>query len=203
MGLTALLMAGGKGSRLKVQEEKPLLQVSGKPMIEYVLNALKGAHKVNDVIVTVSKYTPKTAAFVRKLRLKAFQTPGKGFCLDTRYAIEKLKLRTVLTICADLPLVTSELIDKVATHYERCGKPALTVMTPLETYKKLGLNADYVFTVKERKLVPVGINVIDGRRIKEKTLDQEVFIVDDARIVVNVNTLEDLKTVELILRQKV
>jgi adenosylcobinamide-phosphate guanylyltransferase len=202
MGVTALLMAGGEGSRLKAVGEKPLLKAGGKLMIERVLEALKGAEKVEDIIVTVSKHTPKTAAFARNHSLKVLQTPGRGFCLDARYAIKKLRLKTVLTICADLPLVTSEFIDKVLTHYEQSKKPALTVMAPLETYTKFGLTVDYVFTIKGRKLVPVGINVVDGKRIKEKVLDEEILVVDDERVVVNVNTSEDLRIAEIMLKLK-
>jgi len=199
MGVTALLMAGGEGTRLKTQGEKPLLKVGDKPMIECVLNALKDAKKVDEIIVASSKLTPKTAAFARKQSLKVLQTPGKGFCLDARFAIKKLKLGTVLTICADLPLIKSEFIDKVITHYEQCKKPALTVMAPLENYKKFGLSADYVFEIDGKNLVPVGVNVVDGKRIGEKELEEEILVVDDERVVVNVNTLDDVRIAERVL----
>jgi len=202
MGVTALLMAGGEGSRLKTEGEKPLLKIGGKTMIEYVLEALKGAKKVDNIIVTISNHTPKTAAFARKQCLKVLQTPGKGFCLDARYAIKKLKLGTVLTICADLPLITSEFIDKVITHYEQSKKPALTVMAPLKIYTKFGLSADYIFNVEGKNLVPLGVNVIDGKRIKEKELEEEILVIDDARVAVNVNTFEDLRVAELMLQPR-
>jgi adenosylcobinamide-phosphate guanylyltransferase len=201
MGITALLMAGGKGTRLKTEEEKPLLKIGGKPMIEHVLEALKETEKVEEVIVAVSKHTPKTAAFARKRSLKVVQTPGKGFCLDARYAIKRLKLGTVLTICADIPLITREFIDKVITHYEQSQKPALTVMAPLETCKKLRLSTDYIFESDGKNLVPVGINVIDGKRISEGMLEEEVLIIDDKRIAVNVNTFKNLKVAEFMLQQ--
>jgi len=34
MSVTALVMAGGKGIRMKREEEKPLLKIGGKPLIE-------------------------------------------------------------------------------------------------------------------------------------------------------------------------
>jgi adenosylcobinamide-phosphate guanylyltransferase len=202
MGVTALLMAGGRGVRLKVQCEKPLLEVCGKPMIQWVLESLRGARKVDDIIVAVSKHTPKTAEFVREQALKVFQSPGRGFCYDAKYAIKKLMLETVLTICADLPLITSEFIDKIIAHYEISKKPALTVMAPLETYRKYGLRAEYAFEINGRKLVPLGLNIVDGKRIKEKRLDEEIFIVDDAKFIVNVNTLMDKRIAELMLCTK-
>jgi len=202
MGVTALLMAGGEGTRLKTRGEKPLLKVGGKPMIERVLGALKDAKKVDEIIVVSSKHTPKTAAFARKHSLKVLQTLGKGFCLDARYAIKRLELGTVLTICADLPLITSEFIDQVITHYELCKKPALTVMAPLQNYKKFGLSADYVFEIEGKNQVPVGVNVVDGKRIREKELEEEILIVNDERVVMNVNTLKDQKIAERMLKLK-
>lgn len=116
-----------------------------------------------------------------------------------RYAIRKLKLGIVLTVSADLPLITEEFIDNVLTYYERCGKPALTVAVPLEIYESMGLRVSYIFDAGGRKLVPLGINVIDGSRIMEERIDEEIFIVDDARLAVNVNTLKDRRIAELTL----
>jgi len=196
MGVTALLMAGGKGTRLKSRGEKPLLEVGGKPMIERVIEALKGATKVEDIIVVVSRYTPQTAAFVRRQSLKVLQSPGKGFCLDAKYAIKKLKLGATLTICADLPLITSEFIDEVVTFYEQCKKPALTVTIPQELYAKYGLSSDYVYNYNGRNLIPIGVNVVDGKRIREKYLDEEILVIDDVKVAVNVNTPEDMRIAE-------
>ncbi len=41
MGVTALIMAGGKGSRMDLLNEKPLIELDGKPIITYVLDSLK------------------------------------------------------------------------------------------------------------------------------------------------------------------
>jgi adenosylcobinamide-phosphate guanylyltransferase len=202
MGVTALVMAGGKGTRMKSKEEKPLLRVGGKPLIKHVLNALKDAKKVDEIIVAVSEHTPKTASMVKRFSVKVLKTPGKGFCLDAQYAIKQLKLDTVLTISADLPLITSEVIDEVIERYEQCGKPALTVMLPSKIYKRPGLDVDYVFEVNGRSLTPVGINVVDGRKINEARLEEEIFVIPQEEIAVNVNRLEDLKIAECLFKRK-
>ena len=196
MGVTALVMAGGKGTRMKSKEEKPLLRVGGKPLIEHVLNALKDAKKVDEIIVAVSEHTPKTASMAKGFSVKVLKTPGKDFVSDVQYAIKKLKLNTVLTISADLPLIVSEVIDEIIERYERCGKPALTVAVPVEICKRLGLDADYTFEAECKDLVPVGINVVDGKRIDEDTLEEEILVIQREEIAVNVNKLEDLKIAE-------
>jgi len=196
MGVTVLVMAGGKGTRMKLQEEKPLLNVCGKSMIERVLDALKDAEKVDEIVVAVSKHTPKTAKMMEKFPVKVLETPGKDYVLDTQYAVKKLKLGTVMTISADLPLVTGKIIDEVVGRYEQCGKPALTVAVPAETRERLGLKADYILETGGRRLVPAGINVIDGKSVDEKELEEETFVIDREEIAVNVNTPEDLKIAE-------
>lgn len=203
MGVTALVMAGGKSTRMKSEEEKPILRVGGKPLIEHVLNALREAKKVDEIIVAVSEHTPKTAIIVKRLSVKVLKTPERGFCLDAQYAIKKLKLDTVLTISADLPLITSEIIDEVIERFEKCGKPALTVTVPPKIYKRLGLDADYVFEINGRSLAPAGINVIDGKRINEAWLEEEIIVIPQEEIAVNVNMLKDLKIAERLFKRKI
>ena len=54
MGVTALVMAGGKGTRMRLAEEKPLIKVCGKPVIEYVIAALRNAKKIDSIVVATS-----------------------------------------------------------------------------------------------------------------------------------------------------
>lgn len=193
MGVTALLMAGGKGTRMALRIEKPLLKVGGKPMIEHVLEALRNVEKVDEIVIAVSEHTPKTAKFVKGFSVKILKTPGKDYVSDMKYAIKKLKLDTVVTLSADLPLVTGKIIDRIIEKYGQSNKPALTVVVPLETKERLGLDGEYVLVAGNRRLVPVGINVIDGRGIEEEELEDEIFIIDDEEVAVNVNTIHDLE----------
>ena len=112
------------------------------------------------------------------------------------YAVKRLKLQTVLAVAADLPLITGETIDDIVERYEQCGKPALTVVVSMETKEKLGLGREYAFEVKNKLVVPAGINVIDGRRIDEKELDEETCVVDRKEVAVNINTIQELRIAE-------
>jgi adenosylcobinamide-phosphate guanylyltransferase len=196
MGVTALLMAGGKGSRMALSQEKPLLKVSGKPMIEHVIMSLKNAKDIDETVVVVSKHTPKTTELIKGFPVKILETPGEGYVPDMEYAVKKLKLKTVLTISADLPLVTGEVIDGIIERYRRCNKPALTVAVPMETKERLGLGVEYALEAGDKRLVPAGINVIDGRRIDEGELEEEIYVIDDEKVAVNVNTPHDLEIAE-------
>lgn len=202
MGVTALVMAGGKGTRMALHEEKPLLKVGGRPMIEHVLGALKNAKKVDEIVVAVSKHTPKTARLVKRLSVRVLKTPGGGYVSDVEYAVRKLKLNTVFTISADLPLITGEVIDEIIERYERCGKPALTVVVRMETKERFGLEGGYVLKVGNNRLVPAGMNVIDGRKIDGRELEEEIYVIDREEVAVNVNTLRELGVAERLFMER-
>jgi adenosylcobinamide-phosphate guanylyltransferase len=202
MSVTALIMAGGKGARMVIQEEKPMLKVGGKTIIEHVLTALKNAEKVKSVVVAVSDYTPKTAKLMAMFPVKVIKTPGKEYVFDMGYAVRKLKLQTVLAIAADLPLITGETIDNIVERYEQCGMPALTVVVPMETKKRLGLYREYAFEVENRLVIPAGINVIDGRKIGEKELGEEICVIDSEEVAVNVNTVKELRIAESLFTKR-
>ena len=130
---------------MKLALEKPLIKVCGKPIVEYVLAALKDAKKIDSIVVATSTCTPKTTELIKKLGFQVLETPGKDYVSDMGYAVRALKLGVFLAIAADLPLVRGEMIDAVVERYERCGKPALTVAVPLETKAKLGMCIEYSF----------------------------------------------------------
>lgn len=202
MGLTALVMAGGRGSRMKLRVEKPLLNIVGRPMIEHVINVLKASKNVGDIIVAISRYTPRTAERVKMLSVKTVETPGESYVADTQHAIKKLKLGKVLVVAADLPLITSRIIEQVAKYCEESSKPAISVMCPIEVFERLGLKPEYEYEVRGRVVAPVGLNVIDGARIDESKMDEEILVLDDQLLAINVNTVEDAKMAERRLREE-
>lgn len=192
MTVTALVMAGGKGTRMTLNVEKPMLPVGGQPVIRLVLNALKKAKRVDSIVVAVSHHTPKTAQYLRSSNIKIVETPGREYVSDMSYAVKGLNLQTVLTVAADLPLLTGEIVDDILGRYFASGKSALAVVVPLETKSKLGMSLGYAFECGEKRVVPAGINVNDGCKIDESELEQEIYVMDKVEVAINVNTVEEL-----------
>ena len=145
------------------------------------------------IVVASTPYTPLHTEEAKRLGVETIITPGKGFHEDMRFAIRTLRLRDVLVISSDLPLVTAATIEQAVEEYRASGKSALAVMAPAELYAGLGVKPDYVLKIGDRDLVPVGINLIDGRRIDEGELDQAEMIVTSDEIALNVNTVHDLE----------
>ncbi len=173
---------------MQARVEKPLLEIAEKSMLEWVLTALKRSKSIDEIIVAVSPATPQTAHAARKLGARLAETPGHGYGADMKHAISKLKLGDTLVVSADLPFLKSEISDRAIKEYWKSRKPSLSVMIPLEICEKIGSKPQYFFEIEGKNLVPIGLNIINGHRIREPELDQAIMIVDCMELAINVNS---------------
>jgi adenosylcobinamide-phosphate guanylyltransferase len=187
--LNALVMAGGKGGRLGSKGEKPLVSFRGKPIIEYVLDALRGSRYIERVIVATSGHTKNTKKFLDSKSIETIETEGKDYVEDLVYAVERLRLGRTLVVSSDLPLITSREIDFVVREYLDQTCPAMAVMAPLRVFERYGIEPSLAMG----DLVPVGLNIVDGRDLNG---EERVLVVEKPEFAFNVNTLEDLKRIE-------
>ena len=171
--------------------EKPLLEVSGKSMLQLVIEVLKQT-SVDRIVVASSTNTPATSIEARRLGVEVLVTPGDGFEEDMRFAIRQLSLGDVLVVSADLPFITADIVERAVQKYRSSRKPALAVMAKPEVYEEIGSKPQYLFKVDGQDFVPVGINMVDGKHIDEGELDQTIFVIESGDAVLNVNTSTEL-----------
>ncbi|MGB9979018.1 NTP transferase domain-containing protein [Methanobacterium sp.] len=191
--VTALIMAGGKGTRMELDVEKPLVEINGKPMIHYVIEALKNTNKISNIIVATSKNTPETRNFLNKQGIAIIETPGGGYVHDLGFIISNFDLDDVLlTITADLPLVNSDILNYVLEEYEKSKKPAMSVLVPMHIFEEYGIKPTMVF----ENLIPSGLNIL---RSINKTQDEKVLIIERIELALNINTCEDIKLLKKLL----
>lgn len=195
---TALIMAGGKGTRLKLDYEKPMVKVNTKPMISYVIEALMGSTYIDKILVAVSPNTPCTADYVKKYPVKIVKTKGNGYIedlsdiLSNRTYIEKNEV--VMTIVADLPFITSEQLDDVLHNYHLRAKPAMCVSVPEHLFDKYNIKPTMVY----KGLVPTGVNLLLANTEEQ---DQTIYISDNVELAFNINTLSDLNLSERYIKK--
>lgn len=194
-------MAGGKGTRMNFEGEKPLLSIQGKPMIQYVFKAVIASREVDVLVIATSRHTPKTTDFVKKNGLKVIETPGEGYVEDLGFIMDELSTDTsnvnlqtnnddtVITISADLPLITGEIIDEVIMEYRNSGKPAMCAAVPLEFFTEYNLKPHMVMGDK----VPSGLNIL---RRNNNQQDEEVLELRKFELALNINSPEDLISLE-------
>jgi len=194
--VTALIMAGGKGTRMQCTTEKPLIELGGIPMIQYVIEALSASKGVSEIIVVTSPNTPETAEFVRNMGYKFFQTPGNGYVEDLQFFISENYSNNpnhvILTIAADMPLIKSETIDHVLNEYEMCEKLAMCIAVPVDVFQEHGLKPSIVLG----DVVPSGLNIL---RSNNKQQDEEVLKLGKIELAVNINSCEDIVVLEEVL----
>jgi adenosylcobinamide-phosphate guanylyltransferase len=205
MGFAGLVMAGGRGSRLGVGVEKPLLPICGEAMLKRVVKALKSSKFVEAVFIAVSEWTPNTKREAERLGI-VIETGGLGYVDDLREALRVVwagyGFKDVVVASSDLPLLDGELIDDVVKRYVESGREALTVVVDREAYEGLGFDAEYLIECEGKLAVPVGLNVLRADLVDRKdVLEEEVYLHPRVERLVNVNTIEEAKRAEEILRR--
>lgn len=186
----AIVMAGGRGTRLKVNVEKPLFKLHAKPLIKYVLDNISSSKLVEDVVIAVSPNTQETIKYLKSLNgnFQILNTSGIDYLNDLSYILtlfeSKSKKDTLLFINADLPFVSGETIDFILTNYLESSKDSLSAQVPVEIFKKLDLKYSYEFN----GVVPSGVNVL---RSVNEIQDEDQLILPKIELALNINTLKD------------
>lgn len=191
----AILMAGGRGTRLKVPCEKPLFKLHDKPLIKFVLDNLKSSKLIDKIVIAVSPHTRETTDYLKSLEddFQILDTSGKDYLTDLSYILDYFekysKDGTLLFINADLPFISSETIDYVLDCYFKSDKDALSVVVPVEIFNDLGLKYSYEFDGN----VPSGLNVLRSENIIQ---DEDQLVLPKVELALNINTIPDSKVAE-------
>jgi adenosylcobinamide-phosphate guanylyltransferase len=176
-----------------------MVTIFGRKLIEYVALALEES-SVESIYVATTENVPLTRAWALDWNLSVVDTPGMGFVPDMISAVNGVEVADpIMVIMADLPLITSELIDTIIEVYEERPEPALSTHTPLDLHSRLGRRPDSLFNYRGQLIVPSGINVLDGGEIEREQEDYHL-IMERIELAVNVNVAEDLRLCERILQ---
>ncbi len=176
-----------------------MVTIFGRRLIEYVALALEES-SVERIYVATTDNVPLTRAWALDWNLSVLDTPGRGFVPDMISAVKAAEVTDpILIIMADLPLITSELIDSIIEVYKERPEPALSTHTPLDLHRRLGRRPDSLFNYHGQLIVPSGINVLDGGEIEREQEDYHL-IMERIELALNVNVAEDLRLCERILQ---
>jgi adenosylcobinamide-phosphate guanylyltransferase len=204
MKVPALIMAGGKGKRMSLPVEKPLLSFLGKPLLDWVTEAVASAEKVSDFYVVTSGNTPETEKHCKNKGWKFLRTDAKGYHSDLKQAVRDAGLASaVLTIPADLPAVTGRFLDKIVNTFEVCGKDFLAVFVPIKKREEMGLSISSTDEYAGVWHAVSGVNIVNGAKIQEEgKIETSAIITEETEVLLNINTLKDLEIAEKIMQEK-
>ncbi|MDT2848880.1 bifunctional UDP-N-acetylglucosamine diphosphorylase/glucosamine-1-phosphate N-acetyltransferase GlmU [Vagococcus carniphilus] len=121
----AIILAAGKGSRMKSSLYKVLHPVAGKPMVEHVIEQVE-AINVDEIVTIVGFGAEMVKDHLGERSKYALQTEqlGTGHAVLATADLLKDKKGTTLVICGDTPLLTSDTLDKLVKHHEETNAKA-------------------------------------------------------------------------------
>jgi len=187
--MIGIIMAGGKGSRMKLAEEKLLLKYK-KPIILRVNEALCDSDCFSKIIFITSPNSPKTKKLLQKNNYEIFETSGMGYVEDLNLVLKSLNDSVFIT-SADLPLLDSEIIKKIVNLYG-LNNTWTTILVTKNFLESLGMSSDYNITFENQICNYTGISIINSKKISNlENIEENFVIVDDKRIGFNVNTKQD------------
>ncbi len=133
MEIKSVILAAGKGTRMKSDIPKVLHKIFEKPLLGYVLDSVKDITTENFVIV--GHHAEEVKEYVEKNYNNAktvLQTPqlGTGHAVSMVCPYLEDYSGQILILCGDTPLITSETLKKFV-EYHNSNNSDLTVMSTI------------------------------------------------------------------------
>ena len=211
MNIEAIILAAGKGTRMKSDLPKVMHEVAGKPMIAWIIEALKPVCDVLNVVTghgrnIVEDYISKNFPEVKF----SFQAVQNGTGGAVRAAIPNVSgnIDSVLICNGDIPLVKTETFERAVKFFEESGSDLLLVSTILDDAAQYGRierkeNGDVAgivefFDADETQLklkeINVGIYLVKKPflieaiyKLKDNNAKREYYLTDIVKIAVNMH----------------
>jgi bifunctional UDP-N-acetylglucosamine pyrophosphorylase/glucosamine-1-phosphate N-acetyltransferase len=200
----AIVLAAGKGTRMKSAQPKVLHDLCGRPMLWYVLEALRATGIDEILVVCNAELEPLLAPFGVRC---VVQTPQRGTGHAVQVALAALEPRdeTVVVAYGDMPLVDATIFEDVQATVDADAGTALGLVTarmPLPssfgrvvrneaTVKKIVEFRDATTAERAIEEMNAGIYAFDERALRavigqltDKNAQGELYLTDTVSLLV-------------------
>jgi len=189
--MIGLVMAGGKGSRMKTNEEKLLLK-HVHPTILHVVFALQNSTCFSKIIAATSPNSPKTKEMLQNAGIETFETTGKGYVEDLNMILCSIK-DDIFVVSGDLPLLDDVIVKKIVNSHHP-DKIWTSYLVTRDFLISLGLKSDFSVIFQNKECYFTGVSIINANEINNLDSVEEIYhILNDKRIAFNLNTVEDYR----------
>lgn len=171
-----IIMAAGKGTRMKSDEPKALTMLKGKPFLVYILETLKKLGKKTKPIIVVGHKKER----IKEVLGEDYDYAEQAEQLGTGHAVMSARSainsphEVVLVLSSDQPLISKDTLENIlAIHREK--RPAITLGTAVvPDYEdwRIGLYSNFGRVVREadgkvKKLIEFKNTTDEEKKIKE------------------------------------
>ena len=162
----AVILAGGEGKRMKSDLPKPMNEVLGKPMLRWVIDAVKAAG-IDDVCVVTGFKAEITEAYLDALPFEVShvlqsERLGTGHAVMMAKDFLGKKGGDVVILCGDAPFMDCDTIADAYKDHNESGASATVISAMLDDptgYGRIVRNTDG--TLK---------NIVEQKEADEETL---------------------------------
>ena len=187
--MIGLVMAGGKGTRMNLDDEKLLLKYK-KPIILHVVDSLNDSKCFSKILALTSSNSPMTKKLLEQNKIDIFDTDGIGYVEDLSLVLQSTN-DSVLVTSGDLPLLDKEIIQQIVNCYDP-EKIWTSILVTNNFLAELGLESNYSIHYDDQKCNYTGISLVNANKISSsENIDENYIIIDDKRVAFNLNTNQD------------
>ena len=187
--MIGFVMAGGKGTRMNLDDEKLLLKYK-KSVILHVVDSLNDSNCFSKILAITSLHSPKTKKLLQENNIKTFDTSGIGYAEDLSLVLQSTN-DSVLVTSGDLPLLDKEIVRQIINYYDP-EKIWTSILVTNKFLTTLGLKSNYSVNYDNEICHYTGISLINANKINSsENINENYIIIDDKRVAFNLNTKQD------------
>jgi adenosylcobinamide-phosphate guanylyltransferase len=187
--MIGFVMAGGKGTRMNLDDEKLLLKYK-KSIILHVVDSLNDSNCFSKILAITSLHSPKTKKLLQENNIKTFDTSGIGYAEDLTLVLQSTN-DSVLVTSGDLPLLDKEIVRQIVNYYDS-EKIWTSILVTNKFLTTLGLKSNYSVNYDNEICHYTGISLINANKItSSENINENYIIMDDKRVAFNLNTKQD------------
>lgn len=133
MSLTAMLLAAGKGTRMKSERAKVLAEAAGSPLVAWMYEAAVRCG-AQSIVAVVGYQSDEVTAVLPESVIAVEQTEQLGTghaAMVGMKAVNAVPGDTVLVLPGDMPLIRGETLRRLVAHHEQTGAAATVLSVEL------------------------------------------------------------------------
>ncbi len=188
-GIITIILAAGKGTRMKSSKPKVLHEVCGKPIISYVLDIASAVSSLKTYVVVghkadvVKDFLGKGVCIVEQKRLL-----GTADAVRSAEKLLKGYNGDILLLCGDTPLLNKSIIKKLVRGHQRKGAVCSILTSYIDNPSGYGriirntignviaIREEKDASCEEKKIkeINVGVYCVNSKRLFEALADVKI-----------------------------